>query len=250
MKKVFVLIFMLVIALSTVSALADAPEFADIKGHWAEDDINLVASQGIIKGVSNTEFAPEKKISRAEFLALVIRAMDEGETKYQNAYNDVNATDWYAGVVQTAKDFGIVSDEMTPGNNFSPKSPINREEMTSIIIHAYSIKVGDRINKADISVFADNAEISPWARGYVSSAYALSIIKGVTEDTFSPKGNVTRAQAATIIKRFMEFKKPIKSIKILTIGNTFSVDSNQWLYPILKSDGYEEVKLGIVLCRS
>ena len=246
MKRVLTLFLAIVLSLSAVTVFADESGFTDIKGHWAEKDIEFVAGQGIIKGVSATEFAPEKKISRAEFLALIIRAMDEGETKYQGAYADVKATDWYAGVVQTGKNIGIIPEEMTPGNEFSPTAPINREEMTALIIHAYSLKVGERITKADISVFTDKDEISTWARGYVSGAYGLAVVKGVTEDTFSPKGNVTRAQAATIIKRFMEFKKPIKSIKILTIGNTFSTDSCYYLYSMLKSDGYEEIKLGIM----
>lgn len=251
MKRFLSVLLMLSMCFSlicTVSFAADnAPQgFADIKDHWAKEDIEKMAAKGIIKGVSDTEFAPDKNITRAEFLTLIIRVLDCEIYNYTNAYPDVAATDWYAGVVQTAKNMSIIDPGMIPDNNFKPTQPINREEMTSLIARAYEYKARETTPKADISVFKDKDQISKWATSYVAGAYGLKIINGVTATTFEPASHATRAQAATIIRRFLANNKIGKTLSVLTIGNSFSVDGMQYLYGIAESYGYDNIILGII----
>ncbi len=201
-------------------------------------------SKGIVKGVSDTEFAPERPITRAEFLALVLRVMGVEEVPYDDAYTDVSKDVWYAGVVQAGKNLGIIDPTMTPNGEFNPTANITREEMTSFIVRAYESKKDEKIPKADISIFADNNEISDWVKEDVQSAYELSIIKGVDDKTFAPKESATRAQAVTIARRL--FKTTGKEIKILSLGNSYSEDSMEYLYGMLEECGYTDVVLGIL----
>jgi len=253
MKRVLAFILTIAVCLSLFGTMTVAnadvtatKKFEDIDGHWAKADIEKMAKKGVINGVSDTEFAPDVNISRSEFLALVVRAMGAQSANYANAYADINGSEWYAGTVQAGKNLGLIDTNMTPGNEFKPTEPINREEMTSLIIRAYESKAKVAAKGEDISVFADGGEISPWAKRYVEGAYGLGIIKGVNENTFSPKSTATRAQAATIINRFLSDSKIGKTIRILSFGNSFSVDSLQWFYDLAVSYGYDNITLGIL----
>jgi len=221
-------------------------KFEDIKDHWAKADIEKMAKKGVINGISDTEFAPDVNVSRAEFLALVVRAMGIQSTTYENAYSDINGSEWYAGTVQAGKNLGLIDASMTPDDQFKPTEPINREEMTSLIVRAYESKAKTSAPRADISVFDDVDEISSWAKKYVEGAYGLTIIKGVDVHTFSPKSTASRAQAATIISRFLSDSKIGKTLKILSIGNSYSMDSLHYFYPIAESYGYDGIVLGIL----
>jgi endo-1,4-beta-xylanase len=141
-------------------------DFADIKGHWAETDIKSMVERGVINGVSDTEFAPGRTIIRAGFLALIVRLIGAEQAEYNGAYTDVSTADWYAKVVQTGKDIGVIDDAMIPGGVFSPKEPVTREEMTSFIIRAYEYKTKTTAPSADIELFKDKGDIAPWALRY------------------------------------------------------------------------------------
>ena len=253
MKKIFVATLILIISISLFGTvcIAQADEslsgFTDISGHWAEEDIVKMAEKGVIKGISETQFAPESTVTRAEFLTLVIRALNANQaSEFTDMYADVSPTDWYARTVQTAKNIGIIVPDMTPDNALNPTAPITREEMASVIVRAYEAKSKLAAPTASVSTFSDKDEISHWALRYVEGACGLKILTGVSKTSFSPKGVATRAQAATIICRFLANNKIGKTLSVLTIGNSFSLDGMEFLYPIAESCGYDNITLGIL----
>ena len=269
MKKLISLILVMALCLSVFGAVAFADtkkDFADIKGHWAEADIMSMVEKGVINGVSDTEFAPDRTITRAEFLALIVRVLGAEQVEYTDAYTDVSASDWYSKVVQTGKNLGIIDSAMTPDGTFAPKANITREEMTSFIIRAYEYKTKKTAPTANIDAFKDKGDIASWATRYVEGAYSMAIVNGKDAETFAPKASAKRAEAATIICRLLksegfekgaeapaeeetpEEEKPAggKSIKILSIGNSFSEDSLQWFRGIAEEYGYDDIVLGIV----
>lgn len=159
-----------------------------------------MANDGIIKGISDTEFAPDQSITRAEFTALIVRALDLDIVTYQGGFSDVKANDWFAGEVQAALDKGIISKD----TYFRPNDTITREEMAKIIVEAYQILYPDAdIDKADLS-FGDNASISSWAIEYVRQAVDLGLMNGMDDNTFAPAAESTRAQSAAVIYRLLE----------------------------------------------
>lgn len=182
----------------------DPDSFKDIQGHWAEEYIKRMVKEGLVKGKDEVSFAPEDQITRAEFLALALRAIGLEPVDYEDAYRDVTADQWYAGTVQAAFDAKLIPADMTPDNKFKADEPINREEMTSIIMAAYQYVKGQQLVQTEEMSFNDKDEISPWAFDDVKTAAGLGIIKGVTETEFAPKECATRAQAVVIISRLYD----------------------------------------------
>ncbi len=176
--------------------------FADMQNHWAAPDVSQFANAGIVKGISETEFAPESKVTRAEFAELLYRTMELEDAAAASAFADVYDTDWYFNSINVLYSMGYIPDEMIQDGSFSPNKPITREEITALIIRAYEANVIGDIKTYGLDRFTDKGEVSAYAADYVDKALTLHIIKGVTDSSFAPKDNATRAQAVVILKRF------------------------------------------------
>lgn len=174
-------------------------EFADVPAdHWAKSIIKEVVLRGDANGVSETEFEPERSITRAEFAKLMLNTLDLEETDYTGGFSDVSADDWYAGAVQTVADQGLMEGF---DGAFQPEAYITREEMAKVVYEAYIAGGGEAIADADLS-FSDVSDISDWALEAVTQASALELINGNPDGSFAPAAQATRAEAVTIINRF------------------------------------------------
>jgi len=175
--------------------------FMDIIGHWAAGEINTAVKLGIVSGISKTQFAPDRNITRAEFTALLTRAIElEDAVILQGRFTDVPADAWYFNEVNSAAMAGLVSGYRV--SVFRPHDYITREQMTVIISRAlaYKGKQAD-INTSSLSKFKDRGEISVWARQGASTAVQLGIVTGKTAETINPRENATRAEATAMILR-------------------------------------------------
>ena len=171
--------------------------FDDVSAsHWAYKNIQQLAEFGVISGRTENVFEPESSITRAEFIKLIVKAINASESKYGNVFADVSSGDWYASVIQTAFDKGIAQGS---DGNFNPNKVITREEMVKFIICAYNT-TGRTIEAEDVD-FKDNSDISDWAVEYVMQACAAGFVNGMDTNCFCPKETATRAQAAVIISR-------------------------------------------------
>ncbi len=158
---------------------SEKKEFKDIKGHWAEQNINTLASNGIIKGVTETEFAPEIPVTLYQASWLILRTL-------KVPYDENN---WQ----QTAYSLGLIS-----GLN-EADSEISRERFASITANAY-MNLKDKFKfDYDKNPFNDLSAISEEYQQSVINAYALGLVKGDTNKNFNPKKSLTRAEAATVI---------------------------------------------------
>ena len=173
-------------------------EFKDISKHWAEGYINKLKRRGIVKGHPDGNFYPDLEITRAELLAMVIRALNIPESNYSGQFNDVSANDWFSGIVQASLDAGIISKDVA----FRPNDSITREEIAKVIVQS----AGDKVktdNSSDNLLYTDKDSIGSWAVQYVKAATELGLMYGTGNGAFSPKGIATRAQAAAVIERLM-----------------------------------------------
>lgn len=166
--------------------------------HWAYDVIKKMAAKHVVSGVSETEFAPEKPVTRAEFAALIVRALGL-EATGEAGFKDVDSTDWYADAVAAAYEAGIVSGRSI--ETFVPDDIITRQEMAIMIVRAYELKSGKTVTAGSEAGFADGASISAWAQDAVNAAAELGIIKGRANDRFVPHGHATRAEAVQVISQ-------------------------------------------------
>ena len=113
---------------------------------------------------------------------------------------DVNA--YYATAVYWARMNGIVagySDEL-----FGPNDTITREQMAAILYRYAQYKGCDTTAKADLSKFADAAQVGSYAVEAIRWANAEGLVSGTSDTTLTPGGSATRAQAAVILTRFCQ----------------------------------------------
>lgn len=187
---------------NTVNITPNVPKleinFNDIKGHWAENEINTLAGDGIVNGVGDNMFEPNRSISRAEFVTLTVKAFKITEGSYDGSFSDVASNAWYASAVGKALESGIISKD----DNFRPNDPITREEMVKMIVGGWLIN-NERPQWITMAQFSDKQAVSDWAKDYIDIAVTLGLVKGDNEGRFNPKNNTTRAESAAVIYRLL-----------------------------------------------
>ena len=185
------------------SKTAKAEEvFADVKGHWGSEAINYVYEKGLMNGISDTEFAPDATLNRAMLVTILYRMAGEPEVAGVSEFNDVSADTWYSKAVIWAAANGIVDG--VSDTEFAPTKNITREQMAVMLMRYANYMRYSMATNGDVSAYADNGSISAWAKEAVEWANAEGLINGRTKDTIVPGGTATRAEAATILMRFLE----------------------------------------------
>lgn len=174
--------------------------FGDIEGHWASSEIKKLYEKGIVTGDEKGNFNPEANVTRAEFTAMMVRLLGLDSQKYISMFADVDSKAWYADIIATAVAYGIVSGD---GDSFRPTDGISREEMAVILIRAYEKKIG-AADSGEVSA-TDRAKISQWALEAVEKAWSMGLINGFEDGSFAPQDSVTRAQAAVVMVRLLEY---------------------------------------------
>lgn len=175
--------------------------FEDCKNHWAKDDIAYMYAKGFVNGISETAFAPDRNVTRAEFAAMAVRVLGIEAAGFSGAFADVSEGDWYAGSVEAAYSAGLIQGSE---GLFRPDDGITREEMAVILMRAYRLG-REFIAKGGLS-FADSGDISAWAIDSVIACSELGMINGMTDGRFAPADNTTRAQAVAVFKRLLDMK--------------------------------------------
>ncbi|MCM3630780.1 S-layer homology domain-containing protein [Paenibacillus glycanilyticus] len=182
-------------------AVTDAA-FKDLSSHWAKEDIMLLANKRIVNGVSADLFTPTRNITRAEFAALVVKALGltpAGEASIVS-FADVASTSWYASYVKTAVRYGIVKG-MSDGN-FRPNQEITRQEMAVMLARALNMVMKSQAGAADFA--QDGTQIADWAQSAVNELVAAGIMQGKSAGSFAPLDHATRAEAAVTLKRLLQ----------------------------------------------
>ena len=173
--------------------------FADVvPGAWYYDAVNYVVANGLMDGVSATQFAPDANMTRAMLVTILWRVEGEPVVNYLLPFTDVPGDTWYTEAVRWAASEGIVSG--VSDTSFAPNAEITREQLAAILWRY----AGEPATAATLDAFTDAAQVSAYAADAMSWCVGEGIITGTTETTLSPQGTATRAQCATMLMRFME----------------------------------------------
>lgn len=172
--------------------------FSDTKEHWANEPIKFLADRGIISGMNEESFEPNKNITRAEFITLLAKMDNININKYKTeSFKDVASNAWYNPFVDWAVKTGIssgISEE-----KFSPESPISREQM-AVMIQRFCDYKGFNLYQTKQKIdFKDENNISNYAKDSISRVQQAGIINGRPDGSFAPKNNATRAEAAQML---------------------------------------------------
>lgn len=182
----------------SLTADKETSRFTDVIGHWAEADINEMAARGVVVGVTSAIFEPDRPITRAELVAIIVKGLqlpDGGSA----GFLDIEPGVWYESIVNAAANAGLMQGYE---GYFRPEDLITREEMAVVIAKAYD-RSGKEPLTGGLAAFIDREEIAPWAREFVDRA-AAGLISGVSDGRFAPLENATRAQAASLLKRLLD----------------------------------------------
>ncbi len=211
MKKLFCVILTLLMMFSMVPVFGATVEFADLNGHWARNYVLPLAEDGVISGKAPGVFDPDAQITRAEFVTLVSKLCNL-PAEEASPYADVVEGAWFAPTISAAKAYGAIDENLIVGGNFSPDTPITREEMTSVIVRLAEEIRGALLNKKE--GFTDAATFASWTSEYIAKASGEGIVTGNPDGSFNAKGNATRAEAAVMIKRFRDLlNKPVRHLE-------------------------------------
>ncbi|HHV99429.1 MAG TPA: hypothetical protein GXX36_07625 [Clostridiaceae bacterium] len=174
--------------------------FSDLESvPWAKESIEALAAKGIVNGPGDGTFRPNNKVTRAEFLKMLLTAFDLVDKDAQGTFSDVKAGMWYYEAVASAEKLGIVKGK--GDGSFGVNQHISRQDM-AVMVYRTSLILGMNLSVDSGEVlFADKDDISAYALEAVAAMQKNGIIKGVGDNRFSPKSNATRAEAAVIIYR-------------------------------------------------
>ena len=185
-----------------VAHAAGEVAFSDLGGHWAEKSI-LAMCEGVnplFKGVGTGEdglalFAPEKEMTGAEFVTVLVRAYYGDELN-----SEPTAGAWYSPAWTVAERHGLVDETDTAYQEVA----IPRKVMAKIIVKAMIMRGETLELMALTSSIADYDQIGAEYQNFVRQVYSMGIITGTDQaGTFSPDLTVSRAQGATILNRLV-----------------------------------------------
>ncbi|OOE14427.1 S-layer homology domain-containing protein [Fictibacillus arsenicus] len=196
----------------------------DTWGHWAEADMLNMLQSDIVRGekVENKKqgitylyLKPDSNITRAEFVVMVVRALELQTTKAGKNFTDIQGH-WAQNDINTASALNIVGGRTA--TTFDPYGKITRAEISAILVRAFDANVD--FDKGQTKSFSD-LKTTHWAYDDLVKAIRVGVLRGVTETTVSPNSYATRAQSAVMIKRSLgkeELKLPtLEQLKSLIL---------------------------------
>ncbi|MFC4810936.1 S-layer homology domain-containing protein [Paenibacillus sp. GCM10023250] len=178
-------------------ALADttAVAFGDVPAaSWSAPMIALAAKAGFVEGFKDGSFQPKKNVTRAEFAAMLAKALGLSEAA-PVAFTDVSGDHWAHGAISALEALGFINGYSD--GSFRPNQPITRAEMITILA-----RVIDFGKAAGDSPFTDvNGH---WAAPAIAALTEAGVVKGKAEHTFAPNANATREESVALILRALD----------------------------------------------
>ncbi len=187
-------------------------DFVDVNEEtipWAYDKIQMLYDYEIASGIEKDGelyFEPNRKITRAEAVAMVVNAYYYDESGSATTFNDVHPYDWYYKVIGIAYKNKIISG--ITKKNFAPNKPMKRQDMCILLVKAMisqeeiSLISKNKINET-LFMYTDQSRISAYAKRYVATAVSNGIMSGTMTKNGSmklyPRNAATRAEAAVMV---------------------------------------------------
>lgn len=179
----------------------------DMEDHWAYYELDDFVNADLLKGYKNGrgdyELKPDSPITRAEFVALLVRALGLASDKEGLRFDDVKANEWYYEPVRIASSLGIVTGKSE--TSFDPKQTISRADIAVMVVRAFkeTIEMPARID-ADQMPYTDVSRNYAWLP--IGQASIRGIVNGKTDTAFKPNDKAKRAEAAVMLSRALSLQ--------------------------------------------
>lgn len=185
---------------STYAVTSVFKTFGDLQNvPWAQQAIDTMAPRDVIKGTAENTFSPEASIKRADFIALLVRALELHSTGSNDAmFSDVPITAYYYDELVIAKQLGITTG--FEDNTFKPDSDISRQDMMVLTTRALKAAGKQVPAVGSLDAYPDAASVSSYAKDSAAALVKSGIVNG-KNDKLAPSDLLTRAEAAVILYR-------------------------------------------------
>ncbi|WP_346046391.1 S-layer homology domain-containing protein, partial [Paraclostridium tenue] len=184
------------IASKTIAVtVEDKIEFNDVEGHWAEKTIKLFVEKGFINGYEDKTFKPDNSMTRAEFVKVVNKVFGYNQMGTEQ-FDDVNESDWFYSDICIGINIGYIKGKSK--DKFAPNDNITRQEVAMILTNIMNNKDS---NLDKLNLFKDGHQTDEWAKSSVEGAIESGYLNGYEDKTIRAKGNITRAEAISMLSR-------------------------------------------------
>ena len=161
--------------------------------------VGFLTQKGILNGIDHLNFAPDRKISRSEMAAMLMRLMNLKESNIPSGFSDVLPDDWYYGIINAVSAKKYIDGY--EDNTFRGSNAINRNEFITIMTKIVQQQNGDPVPDLELT-YID--ELDGWVKNYVRVAKNNNLILERADGMFCGKSEVTRGDAAIMIKRLYD----------------------------------------------
>ena len=167
--------------------------------NWAKESVVSAAANGLIADGLGDDYTVN--ITRAQFAAVSVKLYEAMSGETAPAAGESPFTDTSASAVIQAEALGFVGG--VGGGKFEPDSLVTREQAATMLSRVYT-KLGGEIPAVDATDFADDGDMSGYARDAIAFMSSKEIVGGVGNNKFNPQGNASIEQALVIALRMLE----------------------------------------------
>lgn len=202
-----------ILSVIPMSAFAAASSFTDVpQNAWYYEPVTYMAENGYMSGTGDNKFSPNQTTTRAMFVTVLgrIAGIDQNQYKGTCTFRDVKK-DWSEPYIAWASQNNIVNG--IGDNRFGPNNYVTREQAAVILFNYLKKDYTLTIDSKFLDNAPDKINVSSWAVEAMQWATSAALMRGDANGTLRPRYSATRAEIATIFKRFIEIKTDLENEK-------------------------------------
>jgi parallel beta-helix repeat protein len=201
-------------------------QLTDISGHWAEAFIRGLVERGIISGLPDRTFQPQRTMTRAEYAAIVARQFNLPAKRTSRRFVDVPETFWAAAAIAKADQMGFVAG--FPDGTFRPGLNLTRVQAIVSLVNGLEL-TGSNSNA--LLVYSDRAQIPSYATNAVATATQKRIVVNHPQvDRLRPLVDITRAEVAALLYQ-----------ALVATGQAVAIDSPFVINPVVSVPSFADL---------
>lgn len=213
-------------ALNPAPAVAQASQFPDVpSNYWAASFINELVVRGVIAGFPDGSFKPDAPVTRAQFAAMVQKALSKTKGRDVIAFVDVPSNYWALTAINNAYQMGFLSGY--PGQVFRPEQNIPREQVLVSLANGLNYSATNNVMTV-LNYYSDSSSISEFARAPIAAATERKMVVNYANlKQLNPKRNATRAEVAAFIYQALASQGQVQAInsQYIVAQTVVAVDS-------------------------
>ena len=202
-----------ILSVIPMSAFAAASSFTDVpQNAWYYEPVTYMAENGYMSGTGDNKFSPNQTTTRAMFVTVLgrIAGIDQNQYKGTCTFRDVKK-DWAEPYIAWAAENNIVNG--VGDNRFGPNNYVTREQAAVILFNYLKKDYTLTVSNEFLNNAPDKVNVSSWAVEAMQWATSAALMRGDANGTLRPRYSATRAEIATIFKRFIEIKTDLENNK-------------------------------------